>query len=101
MTAFIPGQRQGVDNTGRIVHPFPEVSSAPNSFAHRNFYSTKLTPLKKYMLDETNNFHAKNIYHEIGADLRKDGKPTVFSNPLDPQESSILGLKQDFPNLDF
>ena len=102
MTAFMPGPRQGVDNTGQIIHPFPEMSSVTNSLAHRNFYSTKLTPLKKYIVGENNIFHERNIYHETGAVLRLDGtNQAEFLNPLDPQDPGTLGIKQDFPNLDF
>ena len=102
MTAFMPGPRQGVDNTGQIIHPFPEMSSVANSLAHRNFYSTKLTPLKKYIVGENNIFHERNIYHETGAVLRLDGtKQAEFLNPLDPQDPATLSIKQDFPNLDF
>ena len=102
MTAYMPGERQGVDNTGKIIHPFPGKSSGNESFANRNFYSTKLTPLKKYIVGQQNIFHDRNIYHETGNVLRLDGSGQAeFLNPLNPQDPEVIGIKQNFPTLDF
>ncbi len=102
MTAYLPGERHGVDNSGKIIHPFPGKSSSAGGFANRNFYSTKLTPLKKYIVGQQNIFHDRNIYHENGSVLRLDGtNQAEFLNPLNPQDPAVLSIKQGFPNLDF
>ena len=102
MTAYLPGERHGVDNSGKIIHPFPGKSSSAGGFANRNFYSTKLTPLKKYIVGQQNIFHDRNIYHENGSVLRLDGaNQAEFLNPLNPQDPAVLSIKQGFPTLDF
>ncbi|MBL7664763.1 MAG: Tad domain-containing protein [Bacteriovoracaceae bacterium] len=77
-TAFMPGQFAGAENntSGLSINPFLAGSTSDNELMRRNFYSTKLIPLRS-ITQGNSGYNVGEIYSEGGV-----GTNAIFVNPL-------------------